>query len=161
MWQFIYILVAFITAYVGIQSSNWVWWLLSVMVLLTLLWFTTGARVGGIRELYEDAAGGTSGLWSNIIDLPKNALETVKPSLNHVIDSVSGKNTPDTPQPDSNGNVPQQPTPKEQIQRFLGKDASTSTIDDMANICFYLHTMKGSDPLAYSRLKKTYLAKTS
>lgn len=109
-----------------------------------------------LKELYENAE--PPSLWTNILEFPKNALETVKPSLNHVIDSVSGNNTPDPPQPDSDGNVPQQPTPKERIKTYLGGKASNTTVDSMANLCFYLHTMKGTDPLKYKRLKKIYIS---
>ena len=169
MWELIYIIVSLIVAYIGIYCSSLFWWGICVLVLLALLYLSTQYR--GLKEFYEDASDKiaqvvvvtekgeqtTPSLWTNLLELPKNVLETVKPSLNHVIDSVSGKNTPDQPQPDSDGNVPQEPTPKEQIKTFLGKDASNTTVDDMAYVCFYLHTMKGTDPLAYKRLVKTYL----
>lgn len=99
----------------------------------------------------------TPSLWTRIMRLPKNALETVKPSLNHVIDSVSGKNTPDTPQPDKDGNMPEPTPPIDKIKNQLGKDASDATIQNMSRICFYLHTMKATDPMAYRQLVRTYL----
>jgi hypothetical protein len=157
MWELLYIIISVTIAYIGIQSSSFLWWGICVLILVCLLMFT--ANRGGFREFYEDVnvTSEKSSLWASIIELPKNALETVKPSLNHVIDSVSGKNTPDQPQPDSDGTVPPEPTAKDKIQKLLGKDASSNTVDDMANLCYYLHTMKGSDPLAYKRLLKTYL----
>lgn len=201
MWELAYIVLALLLAYVGLKCNLLVW-CICVVVLLCLLWLSSGHKLPTFENYEDDKAmvseegivrgeEGTvvseeamvrsednvvseeemvesedplhnyftpnSSLWTRILRFPKNALETMKPSLNHVIDSVSGKNTPSTLQPDKDGNVPQPIPPHTKIKDQLGKDASDATVQRMVQICFYLHTMKATDPLAYKQLVKTYL----